>query len=466
MTPTPIEVGADIQAALCDMRSALQIELDKRLTKRSTKPVLVRVERLIGHLSLIGFLKHSTAMRKIHWRDRAGTFELAGVGAAEIVSGEGISDADRMFALMRERLSSADLPSRYFGGFRFDRNNGAVICSEEWRGFGGGSFVLPLIEISRHHDRTQLAAQVVIDPGKRTSAEDLLLPFDSICDSHRINADKIKRATGRDDFPNRKEWDGQIGRILKTIKAGGLQKLVLARRVTCGVGEPPNLFSVIEKSFSTEESATVFAFQIEPHHGFFGASPELLFSRAGREIISEAVAGTRRHTSDRKESDRLADELLASQKERREVDLVRSGIDRNLTPLCSRLQIDEQPHIHHAGNVQHLRYSFSGRLKMESTDAGILQALSPTPAVCGTPRETAIKLIRELEPFDRGWYAGPIGWISGDASEFVVAIRSALVHGSKIHLYSGVGLVEGSESETEWNELETKIASVAATLGI
>lgn len=466
MTPAPIEVGTDMQAALVEIRSALQAELGKRLMKRSAKPVLVRVERTIPRLSLFSFLKSSTAVRKIYWRDRTGSLELAAIGAADIVSGEGISEADKMLALMRERLSSADLPARYFGGFRFDRQNGAVSISEEWRGFGGGCFVLPLIEISRHRDRTQLAAQVLIDPVKENSIEEILFPFDSIVESQRTAAEKVRRAIGRADHPNRKEWDSQVGKVLKAIKAGGLQKLVLARRVSCGLVESPGLLSVVEKSFSAEESATLFAFQIEPHHGFFGASPELLFSRTGREISSEAVAGTRRHSPDRKKNERLADELLASQKERREVDLVRSGIDRNLTPLCSRLQIDEQPHIHRAGNVQHLRYSFSGQLKAGTTDADILQALSPTPAVCGTPRETAIKLIRELEPFDRGWYAGPVGWISNDAAEIAVGIRSALVYGSKIHLYSGVGLVDGSEPETEWNELEAKIASVAATLGI
>jgi menaquinone-specific isochorismate synthase len=80
------------------------------------------------------------------------------------------------------------------------------------------------------------------------------------------------------------------------------------------------------------------------------------------------------------------------------------------------------------------------------------------------PRETAIAHIRELEGFDRGWYTGPIGWIGRDGAEFAVAIRSALVHGATISVYTGAGIVPGSNADAEWRELENKLADFRSVL--
>jgi menaquinone-specific isochorismate synthase len=93
-------------------------------------------------------------------------------------------------------------------------------------------------------------------------------------------------------------------------------------------------------------------------------------------------------------------------------------------------------------------------------DDTILRAFHPTPATCGSPCDEAARFIEEHEPFDRGWYAGPLGFVSRDEAEFAVAIRSMLWLGRKTHVFAGAGIVVGSESEREWNELEDKIAGV------
>jgi menaquinone-specific isochorismate synthase len=115
---------------------------------------------------------------------------------------------------------------------------------------------------------------------------------------------------------------------------------------------------------------------------------------------------------------------------------------------------------------RHLRSQFEGHLRDDVSTLDVLRTLHPTPAIGGVPTEAAVQAIRTQEPFARGWYAGPVGWIGPDAAEFAVAIRSGLVRDSSLALYSGAGIVDGSVPEAEWDEIEQKISDFAAVLDL
>jgi menaquinone-specific isochorismate synthase len=115
---------------------------------------------------------------------------------------------------------------------------------------------------------------------------------------------------------------------------------------------------------------------------------------------------------------------------------------------------------------RHLRSKVHGTLREGVTDAVLLDALHPTPAVGGHPRDEALEEIRALETFDRGWYAGPVGWIGAEDSEFAVGIRSGLVRGGTLALFSGAGIVAGSVPDEEWAEIEQKIGDFTGTFGL
>jgi menaquinone-specific isochorismate synthase len=199
---------------------------------------------------------------------------------------------------------------------------------------------------------------------------------------------------------------------------------------------------------------------------FIGVTPEILYRRDKREIISEAVAGTRPRGQDDEQNEALARELLNNEKELREHGYVSTSLRRNLNRLCDRLDSAQEVSVLKLSQIQHLYLPFNGTLRTGVTDGEILEALHPTPAVGGYPEKSILPTLKAAEPFNRGWYAAPVGWTAADSATFAVAIRSALVIKNKIYLYSGAGIVEGSSPEKEWEELDNKIGHYRKVLEV
>jgi menaquinone-specific isochorismate synthase len=157
---------------------------------------------------------------------------------------------------------------------------------------------------------------------------------------------------------------------------------------------------------------------------------------------------------------------LHSAKDLSEHTYVSKGIREALEPLCEELEIEDCVSEMKLARGRHLRSKVRGTLEDDVTDAALLDAMHPTPAVGGHPRSEALEQIHALEPFDRGWYAGPVGWIGQEASEFAVGIRSGLVRGRKLALFSGAGIVTGSVPGEEWAEIEQKIGDFTGMFGL
>jgi len=158
--------------------------------------------------------------------------------------------------------------------------------------------------------------------------------------------------------------------------------------------------------------------------------------------------------------------LLNSEKEVREHSIVVDMIQNVLEKYCHNLVMDEEVQITRLSHVQHLCKHFKGELDPETSDADLIKALHPTPAMGGYPTDIALEAIEDLEPFNRGWYAAPIGFVGHDHTEFVVAIRSALIEKERVSLYSGAGIVLGSDPADEWQEIEDKISKFLKALDL
>ena len=284
-------------------------------------------------------------------------------------------------------------------------------------------------------------------------------------------------------------WGKLVTDAVARIEDGALGKVVLARQVHVTANRPFVTSDVLSRLLALYPTCMVFRID-----GFLGASPELLIERRGAHVASHPLAGTIGRSGDLATDEALIAGLLASPKERREHAYVIEGLRRTLGPVCASLDAPGKPTVLELRNVSHLATRLSGVLSAtadgpaepsgslggrpvpsgdEPAHPGLrvpsaLQLVArvhPTPAVGGTPTDEAVAYIGEVEGFDRGRYAGPVGWMDarGDGS-WAIALRSADVDGDHASMYAGAGMVAGSRPRTELAETQLKLQALLAAL--
>lgn len=262
--------------------------------------------------------------------------------------------------------------------------------------------------------------------------------------------------------PGRAEWTESVRRILTAIDAGEVRKVVLARQLVVDAGVPFDRRSLLDRLRRSHPSCFTYA-----AGGFVGASPELLVRRQGAEVASCPMAGTVRRGATAEEDAALTAGLRRSLKEAEEHRLLVEAVVAALAPVCVAPPATGQPEVVRFPTVSHLATRVSGVLRRPAPSALALAGLlHPTPAVGGLPRAEALATIAALEGFDRGLYAGPVGWVdaAGDG-EWAVALRGAQLDGPRARLVAGAGIVAGSDPEAEWAETEAKLRPMLAAVG-
>jgi isochorismate synthase len=248
---------------------------------------------------------------------------------------------------------------------------------------------------------------------------------------------------------------------LEAIGAGRLDKVVLAREASVEAERPFPRAELLRRLRRRPGGATF----LYASGGFVGASPELLVRREGRVATSRPMAGTvPRGDSAAAEADGLA-RLTGSPKEAVEHRLVVDAVADGLAKVADRVQVG-RPEVVRLATVAHLATEITAELTGPlPTALELAGLLHPTPAVGGSPRDAALAAIAALEPFDRGCYAGPVGWVdrAGDG-EWALALRCATLDGRRAHLLAGAGIVPGSDPDTEWAETEYKLRAVLEVL--
>ncbi len=267
--------------------------------------------------------------------------------------------------------------------------------------------------------------------------------------------------------PQRDHWLALVEGLLRTIAQGPLEKVVLARESQLTLSQPIDLWALLARLREALSPGFVFLYQPKLHGpAFIGLSPEMLFRRSGAMVETEAVAGTRVRPVDPVEDEAMSLELLADTKDGREHQLVAEMLQENLGQLCQSWEYHPTERVMRLTRLMHRLTRYRGIL-LEGVDSGrILQELHPTPAVAGWPTASALSWLAEKEPMNRGWYAGALGIMHEQSTIVTVAIRSALVHQTKLSLYAGAGVVEGSVPEAEWDEVERKTEEMLCWMGL
>lgn len=451
-----------------EVRSAL-VEKIRAVTHAERPSRVVRVAVSVPERVLpVDWIRAQQSPQAIYWSGRDDARTVATIGAADVLDHSAAPiDYSLLERCLHKRLADRPASVRYYGGLRFDapQADSTTRPDRRWHSFGTYRFVLPRFELVEADDALTLACNLVLPrDAERTEA--------LVEDVYRLALPRpeapapLPEPLRRTDVPDKETWTRMVRWALDAIEEEALDKVVLARRMELELGAPMDPLLVLRHL----EAATpgCFHFALRPPSGpaFVGASPERLLRREQRDVVSEAVAGTRPRGDTAEEDAVLRKKLLQSPKERREHAFVQDAIQSDLECVCSSVEAPGKTSDLALARGRHLHASLEGILAPDTSTVDLLRVLHPTPAVAGVPTPEAIAAIRAQEPFDRGWYAGPVGWIGSEAAEFAVALRAGLVDESQLALFSGAGIVEGSMPDREWDEIEQKIGDFAAILGL
>jgi isochorismate synthase len=252
-------------------------------------------------------------------------------------------------------------------------------------------------------------------------------------------------------------WTQAVERVLEAEGRGDLDKVVLARTRDVSFENPVSVPALLYFLRAENPRAHVFLLEPEPGRVLFGAAPEVLASVRNGAFYATAVAGSAPRGKTVHEDQLLRGGLLTSLKDRAEHRMTMEAMVAALEPRLAELEVPRGPGVLALARIQHLETPIRGRVRTGEDILSLVEALHPTPAVCGRPRAEALAWIREVEPFDRGWYAGPVGWLDASGEgEFVPALRIGVGGGRTWRLYAGAGIVRGSDPHSEWEETALK----------
>jgi salicylate biosynthesis isochorismate synthase/menaquinone-specific isochorismate synthase len=408
------------------------------------------------------------------WEQPDRGFALATLGSVhEAVSrGPGrFADVAREGAeLTRDRL--ADEPTMlaagagpvWVGGFAFAPEGGAA---SHWSSLPPALLVLPELSLARSGSQTLLTLCALASEGApaaetaarlRARVASLRLDPLPLLDPHPTGQAAIASSLPPSHY------ERAVGEAVSRIRGGAMEKTVLAREVTVrapSAHDPAALFGALRELFPS-----CFCFCCgSPEAAFLGASPELLVRRSGAGAATVALAGSSRRSADPAVDDHLGEQLLLSEKDRAEHAIVVRRIERLLRPHSVWVEAAPEPGLVKVANIQHLATPIRAQLSDPRSAVELAGLLHPTPAVGGEPREPALAAIAELEELDRGWYAGPVGWMdAAEDGELCVALRSALLRDRTAHLCAGAGIVAASDPASELAETELKLGALLPLL--
>lgn len=294
-------------------------------------------------------------------------------------------------------------------------------------------------------------------------------------------ADAEPVATPDDPLPYGPHWAGRVGPGAQTpqsyqdrvrdaladIAAGTLSKVVLARDLSGTVPANADLRRLVRALATGYPDTWTFAVD-----GLIGASPETLVTVHERTVTARVLAGTTGRGADADADTAASAALAASMKDLDEHQYAVQSVLAALRPHTRALAASEQPFLLKLPNLFHLATDVEGELSDSASALDLVGALHPTAAVAGTPTEDAVAAIRRLEPFDRGRYAGPVGWVDAAGNgEWAIALRCAQLADAtgdsgvrRVTAYAGAGIVAGSDPESELLETRVKFRPLVDAL--
>jgi menaquinone-specific isochorismate synthase len=366
---------------------------------------------------------------------------------------------------------------RFYGGFSFQDEPGS---SHLWLGFPIALFHLPAVELEGDAEGVRLRVRSIWSAGEDEDALRQRLETRASELAERMSRSRLEAlsapslsldpVTTSADLPviesDRSVWEASVERVLQAIVDGRVVKVVLARTLDVRPCIEIDPIAVLGHLWKANRGTHVFFFEPSPGRAVLGAAPETIATLRRGMFRATAVAGSIRPGTSEEEQAVLADSLLLSGKDRAEHRIAVEDMLERLGRVAEGVRAEPEPHVLTLPAIQHLESEIRARVHGGMTVLEVLAALHPTPAVCGFPRDQAQKLLAQEEGFERGWYAGPVGWfdLEGDGV-FAPALRSAVLSEGSWRLFAGAGIVAGSCPDAEWTETAIKLETVLRALG-
>ncbi len=342
----------------------------------------------------------------------------------------------------------------FLGGLKFQGNS----KSNSWNDFKNSEWFIPrILFVSMNGEHFSLFNFNPNDKGTYDKSKIKLLEKFLSTTNGTGKIERIKLDIKTDVNKAKKNWRKNISEALNAIRKGQVSKIVLSRFIQTELNDELNVFHI--KKILTQNYPKCYTFFYKKQGSlFFGSTPEKLIKISSRKVYADALAGSIKRGEDNIEDEKLSEELLSSNKNLIEQRAVVDFILSTLENYSTEITYASKPKIKKLENIQHLWTQITATLLPEADILEIVNQLHPTPAVCGTPCKIASELISSIEKYDRGMYAGVLGWFNLEQEgEFIVGIRSALERDRNLKIYSGCGIVEGSDFESEFLESELKM---------
>jgi isochorismate synthase len=358
-----------------------------------------------------------------------------------------------------------------FGGFAFDPLSPRT---QLWAEFPVGLLILPRFLLSYSAGQVTLTTNVMMQATDDVEQSALEIEAGikqlqaSIENAPMLFQEETSNHFSVHEILPASAWMDTVANVVDMIQHDAFEKVVLARDIRVELDDTAAAFDIsitLQRLRESYPTAYIFAVQ-RGERNFVGATPERLVQAQDGQIFTMALAGSARRGETEEEDERIGMELLRSEKNNSEHTIVVAMVRDALQNHCTNVSASARPELLKLKNLQHLKTPITGTLIPGRCILDVMADLHPTPAVGGFPRQAALEAIRETEKLDRGWYAGPLGWIgAGGHGEFAVALRSGLIDGGKATLFAGCGIVASSDPQAEYEESSLKFRVMLRGLG-
>lgn len=350
----------------------------------------------------------------------------------------------------------------FMGGMKFSPEGNSP--NTIWTDYADSDWFIPKIILLKLNQQVYVIHNFIKENQSNKELLNTLFEHENIIDNLERDITESANETIEESSLNnakeKEEWISKVNSALQQIASGAYKKVVLSRRIKLKLSSEPSLYEKLKKLANNYPRCYIFAYA-KNESIFFGASPEKLAKISDGWVEADALAGSTPRGKNKDEDEKLAMELLLSKKNLNEQNAVVEFITNSFSSFTEKIIFDEKPVIRKLSNIQHLWTPIKAKLKPGNTIFSILKEIHPTPAICGVPWTNALNFIRATEGYNRGLYAGIIGWFNFEQQgEFAVSIRSALLKKNDLYAFAGCGIVEGSDPEQEFEETELKLKPI------